>query len=95
MGMKRPVLDPDSAAQTAGSRTAELCETCGEDTATGTVLYSDRRVLNGKNGRTYVCAMCVQRMNAARHGAQLTDEELRRAINTAGIVGQAWGGPTD
>ena len=85
--MNRPVLDPHSA----GERTSEPCTTCGEDTSTGTALYSDRRVLDGKGGRTYVCALCVQRMNIARHGSQLTDEELQQAINTAGIAGQAFG----
>ena len=64
---------------------------CGEGTSTGTALYSDRRVLDGTGGRTYVCALCVQRMNAARRGAHLTDEELQQAINTAGIAGQAFG----
>jgi hypothetical protein len=54
-------------------------------------LYSDRRVLDGKGGRTCVCALCVQRLNAARHGSQLTDAELQQAINTAGIAGQAFG----
>ena len=88
--MSRSVLDPDTAANAAGRRTREPCATPGEDTSTGTALYSDRRVLDGKSERTFVCALCVRRLNAARHGPQLTDEELKQAINTAGIAGQAF-----
>lgn len=89
--MDRRQPAPKNAVQAAGSRGAEPCELCGEATATGTALYSDRRVLDGKDGRSYVCALCVQRVNAVRHAAPLTDEELQQAINTAGITGQAFG----
>lgn len=85
--MRPPAPDVDTAA----NRNLEPCATCGEDTSTGTALYSDRRVLDYEGRQTYVCALCVQHVNAVRHGSQLTDAELQQAINTAGITGQAFG----
>lgn len=89
--MDRRRLFRKNDVQSTGPGVAEPCDVCGEETATGTVLYSDGRVLDGTDGRTYVCSLCIERVNAARRGEHLTDEELRQAINTAGITGQAFG----
>lgn len=84
-----------SDPSTSGShpQPVEVCEVCGDETAAGSVLFSDRRVIAHRDGaRTYVCASCEARILAGKRGTRLSDDELQRAINVAALAGQAWGG---
>ena len=60
----------------------EPCLSCGEETAAGSVLYSDRRVIDRDNSpRTYLCSFCAERLAASRHQKRLSDDEIRRLTN--------------
>jgi hypothetical protein len=57
---------------------AEPCVSCGEETAVGSVFFSDRRTIHEAGGATsYVCALCDQRVAAARHRSPAGDEPPR------------------
>lgn len=86
-------VNGESAGQDLSPRRREPCEGCGEETAVGSIFFSDRRRVEHPDGhRSYVCRLCDERLAADRHGRRLTDEELTKLINMAGIAGQAWGG---
>lgn len=69
------------------SQHVEPCEACGEETAVGSVFYSDRRVIEHTDGgRSYICTLCDQRIAASRHGKHLTDHEVRRLIETGSLA---------
>lgn len=74
------------------SQGVEPCKVCGENTAVGSILYSDRRVIGHADGhRNYICTLCDQRIAASRHGKQLTDDETRRLIETGSLSIKAAG----
>jgi hypothetical protein len=65
----------------------EACSGCGEETATGSVFYSDRRRIGLEDGgHAYVCSGCDQRIAARRRGTRMTEDELREAIRTSSIA---------
>ena len=65
----------------------DACAGCGESTAVGTVLFSDRRTL--PDG-TRLCAICNS-LAAAHHRSQrLTDEEVRQLINNGTMAAIVW-----
>jgi hypothetical protein len=66
----------------------DACAGCGESTAVGTGLFSDRRTL--PDG-TRLCTLCNSKVAAAHHGRRLTDEEVRQFINNASMAGITWG----
>ena len=70
----------------------EPCEVCGEETAAGSVFFSDRRVVEHDDGSTaFVCTLCDQQIAAARHGQPLDDEQLRRLLDQGSGAGIFWG----
>jgi len=74
------------------SRNLEPCAACGEETAAGSVFFSDRRVIVYADGSTaYVCTLCDQQVAAARHGQHLDDDRLRDLIDNASAAGITWG----
>lgn len=69
------------------SDAAEPCASCGEETAVGNVLYSDRHDLAlAKGGRAYLCAECYQRARAAK-GGELTDADAQAIANNGFLIG--------
>jgi len=65
----------------------EPCVSCGEATAIGSAFYSDRRQVDLKDGsHAFMCTLCDQRIAAARRGGRLTDEELRRGIESGSMA---------
>jgi len=67
---------------TASPKAQEPCFSCGEETAVGSVFYSDRRVIDQTDGtRTYLCSLCAERLAARHHKGRLTDDEIRRMAN--------------
>jgi hypothetical protein len=58
----------------------EPCLVCGEETAVGSVFFSDRKVVEDPDGtRAYLCSSCVARIRAAGH---------HEALNSATSVGE-------
>lgn len=51
---------------------------CGEETAVGSVFYSDRHTIKHPDGRrNYLCTLCDERVRSARTGKRLTDDAVR------------------
>ncbi len=66
--------------------TAEPCTVCGEETAPGSSLFSERRRLDHEDGRsTFLCPMCDARASQ-RHGKRLTPEELQRFVRNGTLA---------
>ena len=75
------------------SSAREPCLSCGEETVTGSVLYSSRRVIDRKDGtRTYLCELCGEQLAARHHKKRLTDEEARSLANNWSAAVNAWTG---
>jgi hypothetical protein len=78
-GVSCSIIKKDQAVSTSGK---EACLSCGEETAAGSVFYSDRRVIDREDGsRTYLCSLCAERLAASRHQKRLSDDEIRRLTN--------------
>jgi hypothetical protein len=71
----------------AGPTASEACAGCGEETATGSVFYSDRREIDRQDGsHAFLCTLCDQRIAASRRGNAMTDDELRQGIETGSLA---------
>jgi hypothetical protein len=58
----------------------EPCVVCSEDTAIGTVFFSDRHIVHDQGAEpTYVCVLCLPRFRSAR-GERLTEAEVSAAL---------------
>ncbi len=74
-----------------GDRPRELCAVCGEDTSVGSVFFSDRQVIELRDGSsTFICALCDALLRAARRGRQLTDDEARQIVENGSVIGLGW-----
>jgi CRISPR/Cas system-associated protein Cas10 (large subunit of type III CRISPR-Cas system) len=57
---------------------SDPCAVCGEETAVGSVFYSDRHLIEHADGRrSYLCTLCDERVRSSRAGNRLTDDEVR------------------
>ena len=57
-------------------KSPERCSSCGDDTAVGSPLYSDRRVFKSPTGQqAYLCSSCAERAVDARRRPAMTDAE--------------------
>lgn len=66
----------------------EPCLACGDETAVGSVLYSDRFPVDQPTGqRVYICGYCRDRIRDSKKGAPLTDQEFRDMANNAAMAG--------
>jgi hypothetical protein len=60
---------------------------CGEETAVGSVFYSDRRSIDQADGsRTYLCSLCEARLAEGQRKGRLTEAEIRRLVDTYSAV---------
>jgi hypothetical protein len=66
----------------------DACLGCGESTAVGTLLFSDRRTL--PDG-THLCTFCNSLAAAHHRRRRLTDEEVRQFINNGSMAAITWG----
>ena len=66
---------------------------CGEETSIGSVFYSDRRVIDAEDGRSYLCSECQALAAARRRGRSLTDAELRRLAGGGSLAAITWHNP--
>ncbi len=59
----------------------EPCEVCGEETAVGSVFFSDRVEANTPDGRRYfVCSECRKKVRPDEHHVDWSDPEVYRAV---------------
>ena len=70
----------------------EPCLACGEETAVGSVFYSDRLAVTRDDTLSdYLCSLCNARVRSSRRGRRLTDEEIRSAVANGSAAALAWG----
>ncbi|HET9520186.1 MAG TPA: hypothetical protein VFO73_03985 [Candidatus Limnocylindrales bacterium] len=71
----------------------EPCARCAEETSVGSVFYSDRREIDLPDGkRAWLCVLCDGLIRASRRGTPMTDDEVRRLVETGSMAGLAWPG---
>jgi hypothetical protein len=69
----------------------EPCLGCGEETAVGSVFFSDRHTIEHTDGqRTYLCTLCDSPIRSSRKGRRLTDKEVRNIVENGSIVALGW-----
>jgi hypothetical protein len=72
---------------------SEPCASCGEETAVGSVFYSDRHLVRHADGRqTPLCTLCDARIRSSRRGARLTEDEVRNVVENGSIAMITWTG---
>ena len=70
------------------STVEEPCVGCGQETAAGSVFFSDRRDIDRSDGaRVYLCSDCQSRAHRARKGEPLSDEDLQIIANNGMMIG--------
>ncbi len=77
-----------TAAEMVGRNVEEPCRVCGEETAVGSVFYSDRREIEASDGtRVYLCSECQALAHRARKGRPLSAEDLRTIADNGMMIG--------
>ena len=80
------------AASTAASSSKEPCLACGEETAVGSVFFSDRLAVPLDAGATaFLCSLCGARVRSSRSGRRMTDEQVRNSVANGSAAGLMWG----
>jgi hypothetical protein len=70
------------------SSAREPCAGCGEETAVGSVFFSDRHALTRSDGaRAFLCSDCIAKVRASRRGEAPTDHDLRTVADNGLMVG--------
>jgi hypothetical protein len=70
------------------SSAEEPCLGCGQETAVGSVFFSDRREITIPDGtRAFLCSECQATAHLARKGQPLTDEDLRTIAKNGSVIG--------
>jgi hypothetical protein len=71
----------------------EPCLRCGESTVAGSIFYSDRLAVPGKDGhQAFLCGLCNSQVRSEGRGRQLTEEEVRSMVENGSIAAIAWSG---
>jgi hypothetical protein len=71
--------------------TTEPCVVCGEETAIGSSLYSDRRVVDQPDGaRIHLCTLCLGRVADGHRGKRRTDEQIRNLVENGSMAAISW-----
>ena len=74
------------------STTVEPCTQCLEETAAGSVFFSDRLVVTRTDGgRSFLCSDCYTRARAAKKGEPITDADLRVIADNGLMIGVGLG----
>ena len=69
----------------------EPCVSCGEETAVGSVFYSDRFAVHDEADEpAWLCSLCLSKLRAVK-GNRLTKEQVRNFIQNGTMAGIAWG----
>ncbi len=69
----------------------EPCAACGEETAVGSVFFSDRLNIP-RDGLTdaFLCALCVAKIRAAHKGQRMTDDDVAALTRNASAAAITW-----
>ena len=68
-------------------RHEEPCLGCEEETAVGSVFFSDRKVVGDPDGpRAYLCSLCVARIRAAGHHESLNSLQELSNLYAIGLL---------
>ncbi len=79
------------ASPSAHEKLREPCVACGEDTSVGSVFFSDRHVVELRDGAsTFVCSLCDARMRSQHRGRRLTDDEVRQIVQDGTVIALGW-----
>ena len=82
------MADKDSTATT---EPREPCLVCGEETAVGSVFYSDRWTVSRADGSTVLPLLPVRcPCRVVRQGKRLTDDELRNLVANGSVAAVTW-----
>ncbi len=65
----------------------DACAGCGESTAVGTLLFSDRRTLPDA---TYLYGICNSKAAAHHRRQRLTEEQVRQFIDNGSMAAITW-----
>ena len=69
----------------------EPCLVCGEETAVGSVFYSDRWNVSRDDGSTScLCSLCGAHVGSSARGKRLTDDELRSLVANGSMAAVKW-----
>ncbi len=61
--------------------------TCGEETAAGSSMFSDRRQIERHDvSNVYLCSLCDERLASAHRRTRLSDDQLRRLIEAGSLA---------
>ena len=75
-------------ADIPASTAEEPCAGCGEETAVGSIFFSDRRSTSPDAGpRVFLCSECQAKAHHARMGKPLTDDDIRTIANNGMMIG--------
>jgi len=70
------------------SNAQEPCVGCGEETAVGSVFFSDRRAIDRSDGvRVFLCSECQAAAHHARKGEPLSEEDLQIIAGNGLMIG--------
>ena len=70
---------------------SEPCLRCGEETAVGSVFFSDRSTIDlGAGQLAFLCSLCDSRLRASRKGQPLTDEQVRNLVKNGTAIALGW-----
>jgi hypothetical protein len=69
----------------------EPCVSCGEETAVGSIFYSDRLSIPG-DGRPdgFLCALCAARIRASHRDPGMSAEDLAAFTRNASAAAISW-----
>jgi hypothetical protein len=87
-------LRGDAPREAKPSTAREPCVQCDEETAVGSVFFSDRLVVERtEGGRAFLCSACYTRARAAKMGEPLNEADLRRIADNGLMIGVGLLGP--
>jgi hypothetical protein len=69
----------------------EPCASCGEETAVGSVFFSDRmRIPGGGQPDAFLCGSCRARIRASHKPVRLTANDVDAFTRNASAAATAW-----
>ena len=68
---------------------SEPCASCAEETAVGSVLFSDRLKIH-ESPDVFVCVLCETRIRASGKPLQLTAKEVASLTRNASAMAITW-----
>ena len=71
----------------------QSCAGCVKPTAAGLSRFAGRRtILHADAKRSYLCVHCEVRLSSGGRSEPLSDDELRREVESGAMTGMLWSG---